>query len=291
MKWNALWAIVPPLLLCATLLHGAGPTDSLAISGPAVHIYAVHDSTELRAYVFSPTEQGRGTRAAIVVFHGGGWNIGEAAWAFPLARHFAETGMVGIAAEYRLSDQKTITPLEAMADARAVIRWVRSDSESLGVDTERIAAYGWSAGAHLAACAAIFDDVEPNSPISSSPNALILESPGVSLLGDRWFRRLLLGRADVRSVSPDEHVRGGLPPTLVLQGDLDTVAPLAGVERFCRRMQEAGNRCELRVYEGYGHLFTPASMPDDGWPQPDPKIKADAMRRTDEFLRSLGFMR
>jgi hypothetical protein len=45
------------------------------------------------------------------------------------------------------------------------------------------------------------------------------------------------------------------------------------------------------VYEGYGHLFTPAGIPDDGVPQSDPDIEAAASGRTDEFLRSLGFMR
>ena len=56
-------------------------------------------------------------------------------------------------------------------------------------------------------------------------------------------------------------------------------------------MREAGNRCELEVYEGYGHLFTPAGLPDDERPQPDPEIQSAAMTRADEFLRSVGFIR
>jgi acetyl esterase/lipase len=199
--------------------------------------------------------------------------------------------MVGIAVEYRLSDQKTITPLEAMADTRSAIQWVRAHAESLGIDPGRIAAYGWSAGAHLIASAAIFDEADRGDPVSCSPNALILESPAVSLIGDRWFRHLLLDRADVRDLSPDEHVRPGLPPTLILQGDVDTVTPLAFTERFWRRMIDAGNRCELQVYEGYGHLFTPMGIPDNGQPEPDPEIEADAMARAEKFLRSLEFIR
>ena len=107
----------------------------------------------------------------------------------------------------------------------------------------------------------------------------------------RWFQRLLGGRADARDVSPDEHVRAGLPPTLILQGDVDTVTPLSGASRFCERMQAAGNVCELQVYEGYGHLFTPAGIPDSGVPQPDPEIGAQATARADQFLISLGFMK
>lgn len=263
--------------------------DNPSVKGPVEIVYAVRDTIDLRAFVFSPSSKPSHPMAAVVVFHGGGWHIGEAQWAFPTAKHFAQMGMIGVAAQYRLSDQKTITPLEAMADARSVIRWIRSHADSLGVDPNRIAAYGWSAGAHLAACAAVFHDADSGSLVSCSPNALILESPAVSVIGDGWFRRILLGRADVRDISPDEHVREGLPPTLILQGGVDTVTPLAFTERFWRRMREAGNQCELQVYEGYGHLFTPMSIPDNGLPQPDKGIEEDAMSRADEFLRSLGF--
>jgi acetyl esterase len=279
----ALFSILIPLPT------STGCQESVPFSGPVKYAYWKGNGTELNAYLFSPAPPPAEPRAAVVVFHGGGWSIGEATWAFPLARHFAELGMVGVAAEYRLSDQKSVTPLEAMADARAVIRWVRANADSLGIDPDRIGAYGWSAGAHIAACAAVFAETDSASQFSCIPDALILKSPAVSLGRDGWFHRLLLGRADPLSVSPDEHIRSGLPPALILQGDVDTVTPLEGVEKFCRRMKEAGNRCEMKVYKGYGHLFTPAGIPDDGQPRPDPEVRADAQKRTDEFLRSLGF--
>ena len=284
-------AAIGALIVVSVSGSGCQAKEDSGIEGPVEVVYAVRDTTVLHAFLFSPSPRPGQPSAAIVLFHGGGWFMGEAQWAFPTAKHFAGMGMVGVAAQYRLSDQKTITPLEAMADARSVIRWIRSHADSLSVDPDRIAAYGWSAGAHLAACAAVFDDADSGSQVSCSPNALILHSPAVSVIGDGWFRRLLLGRADVRDVSPDEHVRPGLPPALILQGDVDTVTPLAFVERFWRRMHEAGNRCELEVYEGFGHLFTPMSVPDNERPQPDKKIVAEAMSRAEEFLRSLGFLR
>jgi len=216
--------------------------------------------------------------------------MGEPQWAFPRAKHFAERGMVAVAAQYRLSDQKEITPLEAMADARAVIRWVRKHADSLGIDPGYIAAYGWSAGAHLATSAAIFDG-DSGENISAAPNALVLVSPAVSLASDGWVQRLLRQRGDAQDISPDEHVRRGLPPTLILEGSDDTVTPLSGVKRFCERLRAAGNNCELHVYQGFGHLFTPRGIPDDGMPKPDPAISADAAARADQFLKSLGFLR
>jgi len=172
-----------------------------------------------------------------------------------------------------------------------VIRWMRSQAKSLGIAQERIAAYGWSAGAHLAASAAILDDAARGTDGKARPNALVLVSPAVSLGSDAWFQRLLGQRGSARDLSPDQHVREGLPPTLILQGSTDTVTPLAGVKRYCELLRGAKNTCELHVYEGFGHLFTPAGIPDDGQPKADPATAADALARADRFLTSLGFQR
>ena len=275
-----------------TLLITSGvqaQTDSSLVIEPVEHVYASPGGVELKAHVFS-IEKGKADsqRPAIILFHGGGWAEGGPEWAFPRAKHYARLGMVAVAAQYRLSDQKEITPLEAMDDSRSVIRWMRRHSDSLGIDPEHIVAFGWSAGAHLAMCAAMFDS---SDSISAAPNALVLVSPAVSLASDGWVQRLLGQRADARDISPDEHVRGKLPPALVLVGSVDTVTPLSGVKRFCDRMVAAGNDCRLHVYEGYGHLFTPKGIPDDGMPQPDPTISADARARADQFLKSLGFLK
>ena len=272
------------LVIAATIALGIQAPE------PRVHVFASPGGVDLKAYVFGPAaSEAAEPRPAIVVFHGGGWAQGDAEWAFPRARHFAELGMVAIAAQYRLSDQKAITPIEAMADAKAVIRWMRANAESLGIDPKRIAAYGWSAGAHLAASAAVFDG-DGEGP-GARPDAMILLSPAVSIDGDGWFQRLLGDRARAQDLSPDGHVREGMPPTLILQGDVDTVTPLAGVRRFCERMRAANNRCELEVYDGFGHLFTPAGTPDDGQPAPDRATAAAAMARADVFLESIGFLR
>ncbi|MGH7724101.1 MAG: alpha/beta hydrolase [Candidatus Eiseniibacteriota bacterium] len=260
---------------------------------PREYVYATADSVPLMAYVFVP-EGPRPTRprAAVALFHGGGWVQGEPAWVFSRARRYARLGMVAVAVQYRLSDQKNVTPLEAMADARAAFRWIRAQSDSFGIDPRRVAAYGVSAGAHLAVMAAALDDSLSHAGAgpSPAPNALVLVSPALALESDTWVQRLLLGRATVQSISPSTNVRRGMPPTLILQGDVDTVTPLAGNKRFCERMRGAGNACELHVYEGFGHLFTPAGIPDGGWPQPDSATSADAGVRAERFLASLKFI-
>jgi acetyl esterase/lipase len=289
MRWKIVSLMVAAL--AAGLPSPSRAQDATAVIGPAEHVYATHGGRELKAYVFTPASEATAPRrSAMLVFHGGGWHIGSPEWAFARARHFAGMGMVAVAVEYRLSDQESITPLEAMEDARAAVRWARANSETLGIAADRIAAYGWSAGAHLATCAAVFGETTEDTKISSAPDALVLVSPAVSLAHDNWPQRLLGDRASVHDITPDEHVRAGLPPTIILQGRTDTVTPLVGSQQFCDRMRAAGNRCDLHVYDGVGHLFTPSTEPDDGLPNPDPDVQAAAYRQADEFLRSLGFI-
>ncbi|MBM4172254.1 MAG: alpha/beta hydrolase [Ignavibacteria bacterium] len=253
------------------------------------YIYSQKGNIELKAYLFSKDSIDNKTDLpAIVIFHGGGWAYGDASWSFGRAKHFANLGFVSVAAQYRLSDQKEITPLEAMEDAKEIIKWMRTNSSLLKIDPNKIVGYGWSAGAHLVVSAALFAD--SNSSTYSSPNALILVSPAVSLEKDNWFRQLLLNRIEVSKVSPDKNIKKGLPPTLILQGREDTVTPLVGVQNFANQMKANGNICELIIYDNVGHLFTPSSEPDSGFPNPDKKIQSMTYEKADEFLRSLGYI-
>jgi acetyl esterase len=284
---------LPRLFAFITLLSigsSGHAQEKFAVVGPVGQVFATRGTTDLKVYLFTPQGAKAAPRAAIILFYGGGWVVGEPSWAFSRAHHFAERGMVAVAAQYRLSDQKGITPLEAVEDADDAIRWVRSHSTELGVDPNRIAGYGWSAGAHLAACAATIKPRFEN-PVSCVPDALVLESPAVAASSDGWFRRLIGSKAKPEDISPDEHVRSGLPPTVIVEGREDTVTPLPGVQRFVDRMKSANNRCELYIFDGTGHLFTPVGTPDDGSPKPDPKIEAAAFSKLDTFLVSLGYMK
>jgi acetyl esterase len=284
---HQLFAVLALLFAGSSGLGQEKPT----VAGPVSHVFATRGTTDLKAYVFSPqVTKTASPTAAIVLFYGGGWVAGEPSWAFGRAQHFAERGMVAVAAQYRLSDQKEITPLDAVEDAGDAIRWVRTHAGELGVDPNRIAAYGWSAGAHLAASTAIVQ-LTPDRAVSCVPDALVLESPAVAASSDAWFRRLLGSKAKPEDLSPDEHIRAGLPPTIIVEGREDTVTPLPGVQRFADRMKAANNRCELYVFDGAGHLFTPVGTPDDGYPKPDPAIEAAAFSRLDTFLVSLGYMK
>jgi acetyl esterase len=269
------------ILLAACSATAQGSTQSTA--APRVEKLQSLDGAPLEAHVFDPGPSDR-PRAAIVIFHGGGWHMGDATWSYDRARRYAERGMVAVAAQYRLSDQAAVSPIHAIADARAQIGWVRANAARLNVDPARIAVYGWSAGGHLGTAAAQAGEA------ASRPDALVLLSPAVDLERDGWFARLIGPERKAEDFSPLRNVQAGMPPTLILQGDVDTVTPIRGAEAFCSAMKAEGNSCELEIYRGYGHLFTPAGTDDSGLPQPDSATSAAADERADRFLREHGFL-
>jgi len=269
---------------------------ALLLSGPAraqdgcrfhksEYVYSRTPSGPLKAVVFAPDGAGRRSRPGIVIFHGGGWTMGEPSWGFWLGERYACKGMVAVVAQYRLSDGKSVSPVDAVADARRAIRWMRLKSPVLRLDRGRVAALGWSAGAHLAASAAVF-----STNRAERPDLLALVSPAVSVVEDKQFHSLLPKGLAPQDLSPAEHIRPGLPPTVIVTGRADTVTPIAGVTRFHERMLAAGNVSELHVYEGVGHLFTPAGQRDDQWPAPDKEVERQAYETIDRFLAKHGYI-
>ena len=262
------------------------------VNGPIEYTYDSSKEYELKAFIFAPDEINlESIYPTIVIFHGGGWDSGDPSWAFGIAEKYASKGLITLAAQYRLSDHKTITPLDAMEDARNVILWMRENSDKLNIDKDRIAAYGWSAGGYLAACAAVFNSSNTEQTINSIPNALLLVSPALSITKDNWFLELLLDKVDPISCSPAENLRENMPPSIIVVGRDDTVTPIFESNLFHQNMLKYGNKSKLLIYDGVGHLFTPSGQPDNGYPNPDKGTQEKAYNELDNFLKELGYIK
>ncbi len=239
--------------------------------------------------IFEPPNNTTGTRAAILLIHGGGWTSGDASWMDSDATPYASLGMLAMSLDYRLSDGSTVTPFDAVADVRTAIRWMRAESKRLRIDPAKIAVLGESAGAHLAAAAAVIS--EPyGSDISAKPNVLILGSPAVSVAQLKSFQKLSGGPAQAASLSPDLHIGGNLPPTLVLQGEKDSINPAEQVITFCERMVANDNICVLKLYKDVGHMFVRNLQKQDDYSSIDQDISRQAREASISFLRALGFL-
>lgn len=268
------------------------PPKSAGPAEPLVHTYREVNGQALHAYVFPPAAPHSKERpAAILLFHGGGWEAGSPEWTFAAARRFAGQGMVAVPIEYRLSEGD-VTPIDALADVCAAFRWARRHAGDLGLDPERVAGYGVSAGGHLLASTATVG-CPPADPsgVRAEPDALLLWSPAVDVVRDGWFERKLQGRATAAAYSPVEHVRASTPPTSIVQGAEDTLTPLSGAERYCERLTAAGGTCALHVYKGVGHLLTRNLAQQEYDYDPDPEAVADGVAQHLRFLAELGFIR
>jgi len=254
---------------------------------PTVHTYRTIGGAALRAYVFEPTGNVRNPAPAILLFHGGGWVGGSPDWVFPAAKRFAALGYVAIPVQYRLASDN-VSPVDAFADACAAFQWARRESAALHVVRTHIAAYGVSAGGHLAALTATVGcGVSEGAYGVGGPDALVLWSPAVDVGADGHFKRLLGARAQVADYSPVEHLRSRMPPASIVQGDKDNLTPLTGARRFCDGVLASGSRCELAVYPGVGHLLTRNLANQEDNFDPDPLARDDGIARQLAFLQNL----
>ena len=258
------------------------------------YVYKSVGETNLRIWAFSPKDhKPSDRRPAVVFFFGGGWQNGSPKQFEQHCRYLASRGIVALTADYRVASRQSVKAVDCVRDAKTAIRWSRSNAEKLGIDPNRIAAGGGSAGGHLAACTAILGDFDESSEdlsISSKPNALVLYNPAVALdtfegsptLSDERVA-LLRDRMGVepRALSPAHHVRAGTPPSIVFFGTDDDL--LLGAKFMEKQMQKVHCRFELVTYEGERHGFFNFGRGDNS------KFR-DTLTRTDQFLESLGWI-
>jgi acetyl esterase len=256
-------------------------------------IYKRVGETELLLFIHRPEgHKATDRRPAIVFFFGGGWNSGSPEQFRHHCDYLASRGMVAIAADYRVASRHGVKPAQCVADAKSAIRWVRSNAKKLGIDPERIAAGGGSAGGHLAAATALvpgFDDPADDKSVSPVPNALVLFNPALVLSpidgadGAHYNAAAERFGADPAELSPAHHIRAGAPPTIIFHGRADTTVPYSGMEWFAKRMKEAGNRCELIGYDGQGHGFFNHSRRGGSFFK-------ETLTEADRFLASLKYV-
>ncbi len=144
-----LWTLTPEQAR-ANMLAARQPT-------PKDPVKDVSDRTipgpagELPVRIYTPEGE---NLPAVVFYHGGGWVIGDIEYADIACRTIANnTPAVVISVDYRLApEHKFPAPVD---DCYAALEWTAANASSLGVDANRIAVGGDSAGGNLAAAVAI----------------------------------------------------------------------------------------------------------------------------------------
>lgn len=235
----------------------------------------------------------------VVVFvHGGGWRLGSRhsvgpAYAGASPSPFEVVAAAGIAVasvDHRLSGE-AVWPAQ-LHDVRAAVRWLRSRADELGLDADRVAAWGESAGGHLAAMLGLAGpDLEGDVGVTGPSSAVcaVVAWYGPSDVAtvpadptDPTTREAQLLGAPPATVpalaaqaSPLTHVTPATPPFLLLHGDADRLVPHAQSVALARALEAAGAPVELHLLAGADHMWlgTPAAADE-------------ALARTVAFLRA-----
>lgn len=269
------------LLLLSPLC--AASADTPEFKDSREEIYKTIGDTKLKLHIFGATDPAK-PKPAIVFFFGGGWSSGTPAQFEKQARHFAERGMIAITADYRVKSRQNAKPVDCVSDAKSAVAWIRTNAERLGIDPQKIAAAGGSAGGHIAACTGTVSGFGSDE----RPNAMILFNPACTLAAiEGWEPKGFGARvsadrlgAEPVAISPSHHIGPHTPPTLILHGKKDSTVPYASVEAFEKQMKKADRPCKLVGYEGEGHGFFNRGKAFD-----------TTLAEADRFLVGLGWIK
>ncbi len=224
---------------------------------------------EIAVRVYVP-QGAEGPLPAYIYFHGGGWRIGSPGSNDRQLRELATAwGGIVISADYaHLPEQRFPAPV---LEAAAVYEWVARHGGDWGVDTQRLAFGGSSAGANVA-----MGGFEAASPVARQAlrcGALVvgvfdddLATGSMQTYGEAG---LMPSRASARQLFEDYAGSGEDrkdPRFNALQADARAWPPLflAAAEvdvfrdssrRLAERAQAAGGSAQLRIYPGMTHLF------------------------------------
>jgi acetyl esterase/lipase len=223
-----------------------------------------------------------GPHPVIGYLHGGGWQRGSKRELLPVLAHWdpspfqrmVDAGFAVAAIDYRLSGEATFpAPLE---DVRSALQWLAMHSAAWGIDEGRLFLWGESAGAHLAALAALDTADRATAPVRGvvawfAPSDLMaldedaarvggeLHSPADSresrLLGGPLFER----REQAMAASPVTYAHAGAPPFLLMHGDADVAVPYQQSLRLAEALKATGSVAEVELVPGAGHMWTGAS--------------------------------
>ena len=228
-----------------------------------IAVYPEHTVT-LTLYV--PDKPGK--YPAVLDIHGGGWKERQVEQDRPMMERIAARGFVTAIVAYRLSTQAKYPA--AINDCKAAVRYLRAHAEELHIDPERIGVMGGSAGGHLTGLLAMtnglpeFEGDGPNREQSSAVKAAIvmaaqqdLVAPNKDKTGEGsilFFGATYQENPDLYAqASPITHVRAGVPPTIFIEGEKDSLK--VGRAEMQEKLRALGIETEVFTLKDAPHPF------------------------------------
>jgi acetyl esterase/lipase len=310
------WLVVPALALGAVACGASGAAGGDAASSststtvPTATLtdqpYAGPSSSASQVLDLWVPDGTSAPSPLVVFIHGGGWVEGDRGAVASKRGDLLDAGFAVASIDYRLSDEARFPA--AVQDAKAAVRWLRANAVELGVDPDRFASWGESAGGHLAAMVGVtgdqptlFDDPTlADADTSSAVQAVVDWFGPVDLLQmqaqarndgvcadpydhdaddsfeSKWLGRSLQDDVEVAELAdPITYIptAGVLPPFSIAHGDDDCIVDVDQSRLLAGALEAAGRRPQLLVLRGASHM--------------DARFDAEVLDPTIDWLRQV----
>jgi acetyl esterase/lipase len=265
------------LLVGTSFLRGLG--DEVVVRKDVAYLEA---GRKEKADVYTPAGNHTAPLPAVLLIHGGGWVKGDKAdkRGVSIATDLAGAGYLVFAINYKLTE-RTGAPSHGIPmvsipswpqnlyDCKSALRYMRKEAASLGIDPDRIAVMGESAGGHLAlllGSTAQVADLNKGGLYTDQRNdvACVVDLYGVPDLSAPERAKQLVNFAgandaetaeNVRRASPVTYLDAKTPPVLILHGTVDTLVPIAASRQLADRLKQLGVAYQFVEIPGMGHAF------------------------------------
>jgi acetyl esterase/lipase len=279
---------LPMIRAAIPQMMAARPLPDLPVRSNVINIPSGDDGRDIRCLLIQPLTSGT-NMPAILHFHGGGHVLGVPEMDQPqLMRWAAELGCLVLSVDYRLAPE---TPFPGpMDDGYAALRWLHVECDKLGINPDRIAVSGGSAGGAMAACLCLmardrgeykiaFQHLEAPrlddrlaAPEDANPftGEFVWTRANSAFCRDAYLRE---NTSDPHGSAARAESLSGLPPAYIAVGSLDLFVDECLA--YTARLTRAGVPVELIVYPRCFHGF---------------KIAAEAsvtIRAEDDNIRAL----
>lgn len=272
-------------------------------------IYKQAGSQPLAMMLFEPVENKPGKSPLVVYIHGGGWTGGDRykvlrPHLLNVLRELTQQGVTCASIEYRLAKPGIATVMDSVADCKDALRFLANEAGRFGIDPDRIAVFGESAGGHLCLVTALGEEqnypcdhaiaglpvkircVAAFYPRVSFSDPEMLATPRFPLARVRKDLQSILGgplderREIIRKLSPIELVRANSPVIFLAHGDADDILPVRNATAMRDAARAKGVPVECIICKGAGHCFDGKNI--------DPPDQEIVCRTVAFFVKNLG---